>query len=108
MADFLTHILMADDVLERVESRRILEGIRKHRTLYRLGAQGPDPLFFITVFPETERACLTNSGMPCTGSGPVNFCWQDSAGCRNCPGAGNGWSLPHIFPALHVISPLTV
>jgi len=51
MADFLTHILLSDEVLERIESRRVLEGIQKHRSLYRLGAQGPDPLFFYNIFP---------------------------------------------------------
>jgi len=62
MADFLTHILMADDVLERVESRRILEGIRKHRTLYRLGAQGPDPLFFYNCFPGNGKGVFNELG----------------------------------------------
>jgi hypothetical protein len=46
MADFLTHILLSDDVMDRIESRRIFEGIARFRPLYRLGAQGPDPLFF--------------------------------------------------------------
>lgn len=50
MADFLTHVLMADDVLERIESRRVLEGIRKNITLYRLGAQGPDPMLYYNFF----------------------------------------------------------
>ncbi|NLM76120.1 MAG: zinc dependent phospholipase C family protein [Clostridiaceae bacterium] len=50
MADFLTHILFADAVLQRIESRRIMEGVKKKRSLYYLGAQGPDPFFFYDVF----------------------------------------------------------
>ena len=62
MADFLTHILMSDDVLERIESRRVLEGIQKHRALYRLGAQGPDPLFFYNLFPGGGKGQLNELG----------------------------------------------
>jgi hypothetical protein len=62
MADFLTHILMSDDVLERIESRRVLEGIQKHRALYRLGAQGPDPLFFYNFFPGGGKGQLNELG----------------------------------------------
>lgn len=45
MPDYLTHIVLADEVLKRIESRRIYEGVDKKRPLYYLGAQGPDPLF---------------------------------------------------------------
>lgn len=62
MADFLTHILVSDEVLEKIESRRVLEGIRKCRTLYRLGAQGPDPLFFYECFHHNEKNPLKNLG----------------------------------------------
>lgn len=62
MADFLTHILLSDDVLERIESRRVLEGIQRHRTLYRLGAQGPDPLFFYNFFPGKGKDYLSKLG----------------------------------------------
>ena len=62
MADFLTHILLSDDVLERIESRRVLEGIQRHRTLYRLGAQGPDPLFFYNLFPGKGKDHLRELG----------------------------------------------
>ncbi len=50
MADFLLHILLADTVSKRIESRRIMEGVKKKRSLYNLGAQGPDPLFFYDKF----------------------------------------------------------
>ena len=62
MADFLTHVLMSDDVLERIESRRVLDGIQKHRTLYRLGAQGPDPLFFYNCVPGNGKGQLRELG----------------------------------------------
>jgi hypothetical protein len=51
MGDFLTHILLADDVTDKIESRRIYEGVMKKRSLYRLGAQGPDPFYFYNIFP---------------------------------------------------------
>ncbi len=62
MADFLTHILLADAVLERLESRRVLEGVTKNRSLYHLGAQGPDPLFFYNCFPSSGKGPLKDLG----------------------------------------------
>ena len=62
MADFLTHILLANAVLERLESRRILEGVNQRRSLYYLGAQGPDPLFFYNCFPASGRGLLSGLG----------------------------------------------
>lgn len=62
MADFLTHILLSDDVLEKIESRRVLEGIQKHRPLYRLGAQGPDPLFFYNFLRGNGRFPMRDLG----------------------------------------------
>lgn len=62
MADFLTHILLCDDVINKIESRRILEGISKWRTLYRLGAQGPDLLFFYNCFPGNGKGELRELG----------------------------------------------
>ncbi|NMA67156.1 MAG: zinc dependent phospholipase C family protein [Clostridiaceae bacterium] len=50
MADFLTHILLADSVIQRIEKRRIMEGVISKRSLYYLGAQGPDPFFFYDIF----------------------------------------------------------
>ncbi|HOP73016.1 MAG TPA: zinc dependent phospholipase C family protein [Thermoclostridium caenicola] len=62
MADFLMHILLSDDVLEKIESRRVLEGIQRYRTLYRLGAQGPDPLFFYEFISGGKRSPLRELG----------------------------------------------
>lgn len=62
MADFLTHIILADEVHKRIESRRIFEGINKRRPLYRLGAQGPDPLYFYNCFPGSGKGALTELG----------------------------------------------
>lgn len=62
MADFLTHILLADAVLERLESRRILEGVTQKRSLYYLGAQGPDPLFFYRCIPASGKGPLQGLG----------------------------------------------
>ncbi len=62
MADFLTHILLADAVLDRLESRRILESVTKKRSLYHLGAQGPDPLFFYNCFPGSGKGLLKGLG----------------------------------------------
>lgn len=62
MADFLTHILLADSVMERLESRRILEGVMKKRSLYYLGAQGPDPLFFYKCLPLSGKGPLMGLG----------------------------------------------
>lgn len=62
MADFLTHIILADSVLKQIESRRILEGVTKKRSLYHLGAQGPDPLFFYDCFPGMGKGQLKDLG----------------------------------------------
>lgn len=62
MADFLTHIVLADAVLKRIESRRIFEGVNKKRSLYHLGAQGPDPLFFYNCFPGSGKGALKDLG----------------------------------------------
>ena len=62
MADFLTHIILAEAVLKRIESRRIFEGVSKKRSLYHLGAQGPDPLFFYKCFPYSGKGPLKNLG----------------------------------------------
>jgi len=62
MADFLTHIILADEVLKRIESRRIYEGIDKKRPLFRLGAQGPDLLYFSNCFPGSGKGALIELG----------------------------------------------
>ncbi|MGI6085354.1 MAG: zinc dependent phospholipase C family protein [Acetivibrionales bacterium] len=62
MADFLTHIILAEAVLKRIESRRIFEGVSKKRSLYHLGAQGPDPLFFYKCFPYSGKGPLKDLG----------------------------------------------
>lgn len=66
MADFLTHIILAEAVLKRIESRRIFEGVSKKRSLYHLGAQGPDPLFFYKCFPYSGKGPLKTWAVPCT------------------------------------------
>ncbi len=62
MADFLTHVLHSDAVLDRIESRRIVEGILKKKPLYRLGAQGPDTLFYDHCFPGKGKGYLKDLG----------------------------------------------
>lgn len=62
MADFLTHIILADEVLKRIESRRIFEGVSKKRSLYHIGAQGPDLLFFYDCFPSSGKGALKELG----------------------------------------------
>lgn len=62
MADFLTHILFSDMVFESIESRRIAEGVIKNRSLYHLGAQGPDPWFFYNCFPGSGKGELKELG----------------------------------------------
>ena len=62
MADFLTHIILADEVMKRIESRRVYEGVNKKRSLYHLGAQGPDPLFFYDCFPGRGKGELKELG----------------------------------------------
>jgi len=62
MAGFLTHIILAEEVLKRIESRRIFEGVLKRRSLYHLGAQGPDPLFFYKCFPFSGKGPLKDLG----------------------------------------------
>ncbi|HBR01961.1 MAG TPA: hypothetical protein DD738_05065 [Ruminiclostridium sp.] len=62
MADFLTHILLADSVLKQIESRRILEGAAKKRSLYHLGAQGPDIFFYYNCFPGSGRGPFRELG----------------------------------------------
>lgn len=61
MADLLTHIILADAVSQRIESRRILEGVTQKRSLYYLGAQGPDPLFYYN-FSRRDKGVLKGLG----------------------------------------------
>ena len=62
MGDFLTHVVQAERVLERIESRQVVEGIRSQIRLFRLGAQGPDPLFFHRCFPGDGKGRLVDVG----------------------------------------------
>lgn len=62
MADFLTHIILADEVLKKIESRRIYEDISKNPSLYFLGAQGPDPLFFYDFFTRKSNSSIKGLG----------------------------------------------
>ncbi|MGI6049928.1 MAG: zinc dependent phospholipase C family protein [Acetivibrionales bacterium] len=62
MPDYLTHIVLADEVLKRIESRRIYEGVDKKRPLYYLGAQGPDPLFFYNFYKSKSKSPLMGLG----------------------------------------------
>jgi hypothetical protein len=62
MGDFLTHVVQAERVLERIESRRVVDGIRSNMKLFRLGAQGPDPLFFHHCFPGDGKGSLVAVG----------------------------------------------
>lgn len=58
MPDYLTHIILADEVLKRIESRRIYEGVVKKRLLYYLGAQGPDPFYFYNFYKSKAKGPL--------------------------------------------------
>ena len=62
MGDFLTHLVVAERVPGRIESRRVAEGIRTHAEVYRLGAQGPDPLFYHHCFPGDGKGSLVAVG----------------------------------------------
>ena len=62
MADILVHTLVADLVSKRIESRRIREGVQKKRSLYNLGAQGPDPLLFFNSFPGSKSTVFKDLG----------------------------------------------
>ena len=62
MGDFLTHVVMAEKVPARIESRRVAEGIRSMPGLFRLGAQGPDPLFYHHCFPGDGKGALVETG----------------------------------------------
>lgn len=73
MADFLTHVLLSDYVTGKIESRRILEGISKRRALFRLGAQGPDPLYFYNCFPGSGKGALRDLGGRMHDSGTGEF-----------------------------------
>jgi len=58
MGEFLTHIIQADRILDRIESRRIVEGIRNNIRLFRLGSQGPDIFYSQALFPRKEKDSL--------------------------------------------------
>ncbi len=62
MGEFLTHVVQAERVLDRIESRRVMEGVRANIRLFRLGAQGPDPLFFHHCFPGDGKGRLAEVG----------------------------------------------
>lgn len=62
MGDFLTHVAMSERVPCRIESHRIAEGIRANLKLFRLGSQGPDPMFFHHCFPGDGKGELVKVG----------------------------------------------
>lgn len=62
MGDFLTHVVVAERLPGRIESRQVAEGIRTHAEAFRLGAQGPDPLFYHHCFPGDGKGLLVEVG----------------------------------------------
>ena len=62
MGDFLTHVVAAERLPARIESRQVAEGIRTHAEVFRLGAQGPDPLFYHHCFPGDGKGLLVDVG----------------------------------------------
>lgn len=62
MGDFLTHLVVAERLVSRIESRRVAEGIRNRAEVFRLGAQGPDPLFYHHCFPGDGKGVLVEVG----------------------------------------------
>ncbi len=62
MGDLLTHVAQADRVVAHIESNRIREGVRAQQKWFRLGAQGPDPLFFHHCFPGNGKGEMVPIG----------------------------------------------
>lgn len=51
MADFLTHAIFAEDVLNGLVERKIKFEITKRKKLFILGSQGPDMFFYYNFWP---------------------------------------------------------
>ena len=65
MADFLTHIILAEAVLKRIESRRIFEGVSKS-ALFIIWVHRAGSLFFYKCFPYSGKGPLKTWAVPCT------------------------------------------
>lgn len=62
MADFFTHILCADEVLDKIHDGNVKNIIRRNLKLYYLGAQGPDIFYYNNIFNKEEKKLLNDLG----------------------------------------------
>lgn len=51
MADFLTHTIFAEEVLNRINDKKLKNEIEQRMKLYVLGAQGPDIFYYYNFLP---------------------------------------------------------
>jgi hypothetical protein len=61
MADILTHLISADESLERLNAD-INRIIKSNRNIFNLGAQGPDVFFYYKVFPWQKTNNIDKTG----------------------------------------------
>lgn len=61
MPDILTHIAFADDILNQMPAKKLKKEIEKRRTLFRLGAQGPD-IFYYHQFIKGKNDPIKQTG----------------------------------------------
>lgn len=62
MAEFFSHILFADEVLDMIQDTNIKSLIKNHIKLYYLGAQGPDIFYYNNILNIKEKKLLNNLG----------------------------------------------
>lgn len=62
MADFFTHILCADEILDKIHDRDVKELIKSNIKLFYLGAQGPDIFYYNNILNKEEKKVLNNLG----------------------------------------------
>lgn len=62
MADFLTHTIFSEEVLYRVNDKKLREEIWKRMDLYILGSQGPDIFYYFNFLPWQNSKDITKIG----------------------------------------------
>lgn len=63
MPNVWTHSIYGEDLLERLERKSILEGRPALGPLFRLGCQGPDPLFYHRFYPWSKKVSARSDAL---------------------------------------------
>ena len=56
MPNYITHALCANDILQDLQSKKLVSLIQKYPQVYALGSSGPDFLFYYRTFPWQDQS----------------------------------------------------